>query len=102
MNRATLHERPRRMRFEHTLDRYERGELSQLEEAEMPGVSERMCRRWEARAPCHKCVDRSGPVMGPASVICAEILRDGHGRDDRPQTPPPALRRAAAVVRRFW
>jgi transposase len=37
------------MRFEHTLDRYERGELSQLEAAEILGISERTFRRWQGR-----------------------------------------------------
>ena len=49
MNRAALHEGLRRMRFEHTLDRYERGELSQLEAAEILGISERTFRRWQGR-----------------------------------------------------
>lgn len=37
------------MRFENLLDRHERGELSQLEAAEMLGVSERTFRRWRER-----------------------------------------------------
>lgn len=37
------------MRFESLLDRHERGELSQLEAAEMLGVSERTFRRWRDR-----------------------------------------------------
>lgn len=49
MNRAIWHEGLRRMRFEHTLDRYERGDLSQLEAAEILGVSERTFRRWQGR-----------------------------------------------------
>lgn len=34
------------MRFETLLDRHERGELSQVEAAEMQGMSERTFRRW--------------------------------------------------------
>lgn len=37
------------MRFENLLDRHERGDLSQLEAAEMLGVSERTFRRWRER-----------------------------------------------------
>lgn len=49
MNRAALHEGLRRMRFEHALDRYERGDLSQVEAAEILGISERTFRRWQGR-----------------------------------------------------
>jgi transposase len=37
------------MRFEGLLDRHERGELSQIEAAEMLGISERSFRRWRGR-----------------------------------------------------
>ncbi|HSK39311.1 MAG TPA: helix-turn-helix domain-containing protein, partial [Arenibaculum sp.] len=37
------------MRFEGLLDRHERGELSQLEAAEMLGITERTFRRWRDR-----------------------------------------------------
>lgn len=37
------------MRFEGLLDRHERGELSQMEAAEMLGISERSLRRWRDR-----------------------------------------------------
>jgi transposase len=37
------------MRFEGLLDRHERGELSQIEAAEMLGISERSFRRWRDR-----------------------------------------------------
>ena len=46
MERARIHEGIRRMRFEDLLSRQERGELSQVEAAEMLGVSERTFRRW--------------------------------------------------------
>ncbi|MGE5945744.1 MAG: helix-turn-helix domain-containing protein, partial [Betaproteobacteria bacterium] len=39
----------RRMRFEALLERHERGELNQIEAAEMLGVSERTFRRWRDR-----------------------------------------------------
>src|SRR5215469_17679765 len=37
------------MRFEALLDRHERGELSQIEAAEMLGITERTFRRWRDR-----------------------------------------------------
>ena len=49
MERARIHEGIRRMRFEDLLDRQERGELSQLEAAEVLGISERSFRRWRDR-----------------------------------------------------
>jgi transposase len=49
MGRAGVLQEIRRMRFEALLDRQERGELSQLEAAEMLGVSERTFRRWRDR-----------------------------------------------------
>src|ERR1035438_8474139 len=49
MDRSRVHEGIRRMRFESVLDRQDRGELSQLEAAEMLGVSERTFRRWQVR-----------------------------------------------------
>jgi transposase len=49
MERAKVHEGVRRMRFEELLDRQERGELSQVEAAEMLGMSERSFRRWRER-----------------------------------------------------
>src|SRR5512134_2150693 len=49
MGRAGVLQEIRRMRFEALLDRHERGELSQIEAAEMMGVSERTFRRWRDR-----------------------------------------------------
>jgi transposase len=49
MDRTRIHEGIRRMRFEGLLDRQERGELSQLEAAELLGMSERSFRRWRDR-----------------------------------------------------
>jgi transposase len=49
MDRARLHEGIRRMRFEDALGRSERSELSQMEAAELLGVSERTFRRWRDR-----------------------------------------------------
>ena len=49
MGRARVRQEIRAMRFENLLDRQEQGELSQLEAAEMLGVSERTFRRWRDR-----------------------------------------------------
>ena len=49
MERARIHEGVRRMRFEDVLGRTERSELSQMEAAELLGVSERTFRRWRGR-----------------------------------------------------
>jgi len=49
MERARIHEGVRRMRFEDVLGRTERSELSQIEAAELLGVSERTFRRWRER-----------------------------------------------------
>ena len=49
MGPARVRQEIRAMRFEDLLDRHERGELSQLEAAEMLGVSERTFRRWRER-----------------------------------------------------
>jgi transposase len=49
MDRARIHEGVRRMRFEDVLGRSERSELSQMEAAELLGISERTFRRWRDR-----------------------------------------------------
>lgn len=49
MGRARGLQGVRQMRFEALLDRHERGELSQLEAAEMLGITERTFRRWRDR-----------------------------------------------------
>src|ERR1700692_2324385 len=49
MDRAHIHEGIRRMRFTDVLGRSERSELSQMEAAELLGVSERTFRRWRDR-----------------------------------------------------
>ena len=49
MDRARIHEGIRRMRFEDVLGRSERSELSQMEAAELLGISERTFRRWRGR-----------------------------------------------------
>ena len=49
MEPARVRQEIRVMRFEVLLDRHERGELSQLEAAEMLGMSERTFRRWRDR-----------------------------------------------------
>src|SRR5205807_2389189 len=49
MGRAGVLQGVRQMRFEALLDRHERGELSQIEAAEMLGITERTFRRWRGR-----------------------------------------------------
>lgn len=49
MERARIHEGIRRMRFEDVLGRTERSGLSQMEAAELLGISERTFRRWRER-----------------------------------------------------
>src|SRR5271165_3919054 len=49
MDRARIHEGIRRMRFTDVLGRSERSELSQMEAAELLGISERTLRRWRDR-----------------------------------------------------
>src|SRR5512144_2987208 len=49
MGRAEVLQEIRGMRFEALLERHERGELNQIEAAEMLGVSERTFRRWRDR-----------------------------------------------------
>jgi transposase len=49
MDRARIHEGIRRMRFEDILGRSQRSELSQMEAAELLGISERTFRRWRDR-----------------------------------------------------
>src|SRR5665213_1938335 len=49
MDRARIHEGIRRMRFTDIVGRSERSELSQMEAAELLGISERTFRRWRDR-----------------------------------------------------
>jgi transposase len=49
MDRARIHEGIRRMRFTDVLGRTERSEVSQMEAAELLGISERTFRRWRDR-----------------------------------------------------
>jgi len=48
MDRARIHEGIRRMRFTDILGRSERSELSQMEAAELLGISERTFRHWRS------------------------------------------------------
>ena len=77
MDRARIHEGIRRMRFTDVLDRSERSELSQMEAAELLGISERTFRRWRDR-------HRDG---GPA------------GLDDRRLTPSSRRAPVAEIER---
>jgi len=66
------------MRFEGLLDRHERGELSQMEAAEMLGISERSFRRWRDRlrdeGPAGLADRRLGKPSGRRAGV-AEIAR---------------------------
>ena len=57
MERARIHEGIRRMRFRDVLGRSERSELSQMEAAELLGISERTFRRWRTR---HREAEEAG------------------------------------------
>jgi transposase len=78
MGRAEVLQGIRRMRFESLLDRHERGELSQIEAAEMLGVSERTFRRWRDRlreeGPAGLEDRRLGKPSSRRAAV-AEILR---------------------------
>ena len=77
MDRARIHEGIRRMRFTDVLGRSERSELSQMEAAELLGISERTFRRWRDR---HR--DAGLP-----------------GLDDRRLTPSPRRAQVAEIER---
>ena len=77
MDRARIHEGIRRMRFSDVLDRAERSELSQMEAAELLGISERTFRRWRER---HRDAGEAGLAdrrLGPSPrrAPAAEIER---------------------------
>src|SRR5580658_208371 len=78
MDRTRIDERVRQMRFEGLLDRHERGELSQLEAAEMLGISERSFRRWRDRlhdeGPAGLADRRLGKPSGRRAGV-AELAR---------------------------
>lgn len=77
MDRARIHEGVRRMRFADALGRTERSELSQMEAAELLGISERTFRRWRERyreeGPAGLSDRRLHPSLRRAAV--AEIER---------------------------
>lgn len=66
MNRAGIHEGIRRMRFEDVLGRSERSELSQMEAAELLGISERTFRRWRDRHREHGLAGLSDGRLRPS------------------------------------
>ena len=78
MDRARIHEGIRRMRFTDVLGRSERSELSQMEAAELLGISERTFRRWRDRhrdAGLMGLTDRRlGPSLRRASVLEIERM----------------------------
>jgi transposase len=66
------------MRFEGLLDRHERGELSQIEAAEMLGISERSFRRWRDRLRDEGSAGLADRRLGKPSgrrALTAEITR---------------------------
>jgi transposase len=77
MDRARIHEGIRRMRFTDVLGRSERSELSQMEAAELLGISERTFRRWRDR---HRDDGEAGLadrrlIPSPRRASVAEIER---------------------------
>ena len=78
MGQAEVLQGARQMRFEGLLERHERGELSQIEAAEMLGVSERTFRRWRDRlreeGPAGLQDRRIGKPSSRRAAV-AEILR---------------------------
>src|SRR2546423_352381 len=78
MDRTRIHEGIRQMRFERLLDRQEAGELSQVEAAELLGMSERSFRRWRDRLRDEGPVglaDRRLGKRSPRRASVAEISR---------------------------
>src|SRR5271156_3735058 len=77
MDRARIHEGIRRMRFTDVLGRSERSDLSQMEAAELLGISERTFRRWRDR---HRDDGQAGLadrrlIASPRRASVAEIER---------------------------
>jgi len=66
MDRARIHEGIRRMRFTDVLGRSERSELSQMEAAELLGISERTFRRWRDRHREHGLEGLSDRRLAPS------------------------------------
>ena len=78
MDRTRIHEGIRQMRFERLLDRQESGGLSQVEAAELLGISERSFRRWRDRLRDEGAVglaDRRLGKRSPRRASVAEISR---------------------------
>ena len=78
MDRTRMHEGIRRMRFESLLDRQEAGELSQVEAADLLGISERSFRRWRDRLRDEGpdgLLDRRLGKPSPRRASVAEIAR---------------------------
>lgn len=77
MDRARLHEGIRQMRFMDVLGRSERSELSQVEAAELLGITERTFRRWRDRHRDDGLVGLSDRRLGPSlrRAPVAEIER---------------------------
>jgi transposase len=86
MDRARIHEGVRRMRFEDVLGRSDRSELSQVEAAELLGVSEQTFRRWRDRY-------REGGVAG---------LSDGRLRPSLRRAPLAEIERMLGLYRELY
>jgi len=87
MGRARVCREIRVMRFEDLLDRHERGRLSQVEAAELLGMSERTFRRWRERYRAEG----------------AEGLLDGRvGRPSPRRVPESELARAQALYAEMY
>lgn len=76
MGPARVRQEIRVVRFESLLERHERGELSQLEAAELLGISERTFRRWRDRHAeageaglFDRRVGKPSPRRAPASEL---------------------------------
>ena len=77
MDRARIHEGIRRMRFTDVLGRSDRSELSQMEAAELLGISERTFRRWRDRHRDHGLAGLDDRRLSPSPrrAPVAEIER---------------------------
>ena len=78
MGTAGVHEGVRRMRFESVVGRQGRGDLTQIEAAEMLGVSVRTFQRWAGRFEelgaeglCDRRLGRPSPRRAPEEELVA-------------------------------
>ena len=76
MDRARIHEGIRRMRFTDILGRSERSELSQMEAAELLGISERTFRRWRVPVKSHRLLCSATKISRIETAGRKASLRD--------------------------